>query len=102
MGGACERMEQDLCLPPLGDSPSERAKHIHGSAARRDAGLSVGEIARAHGARVRAEHALSPASRRAANAWMCFARSDGESRRDGRHKPCSMRSHAPPIARSRA
>ena len=59
MGGACERMEQDLCLPPLGDSPSERAKHIHGSAARRDAGLSVGEIARAHGARVRAEHALS-------------------------------------------
>ncbi|MCB9657857.1 MAG: transposase [Sandaracinaceae bacterium] len=34
--------------------------HEHGSVARREAGLSVGEIARAHGERVRAEHALSP------------------------------------------
>ena len=34
--------------------------HEHGSVARREPGLSVGEIARAHGERVRQEHALSP------------------------------------------
>ena len=33
--------------------------HEHGSMARREAGLSVGEIARGHGERVRAEHVLS-------------------------------------------
>ena len=34
--------------------------HEHGSVARREPGLSVGTIARAHGGRVRAEHVLSP------------------------------------------
>lgn len=34
--------------------------HEHGSMARREPGLSVGALARAHGERVRAEHVLSP------------------------------------------
>ena len=34
--------------------------HEHGSVARREPGLSVGMIARAHGERLRAEHVLSP------------------------------------------
>ncbi|MCA9577502.1 MAG: transposase [Myxococcales bacterium] len=38
--------------------------HEHGCTARREAGPSVGEIARAHGERVRAEHALSPEQHR--------------------------------------